>query len=254
MPRLFASLLCGLLLVSCADTNDNMVVKGTIEGLKKGTLYFQKVEDTALVTLDSIEINGNPDFSFSTDIESPEMFYLYLDKADGNDMNDQLEFFGEPGEITIHTTHDFFAHEARVEGSDSHKKLKEYRTMMGQFSGKNLNLIKESLEAQKEGNQALLDSLNSAIEKNNQRGYLYTVNFVFNNRESFVTPYLVLSELSALNEKYLDSINNSIAPEVAQSKYGKQLAEFVEEIKKTGNTEEAKSVESENISEADSAS
>ena len=231
-----------------------MIVKGTIEGLKKGTLYFQKVEDTTLVTLDSLVINGNPDFNFTTEIESPEMFYLYLDKADGNEMNDQLEFFGEPGEITINTTHDFFAHEAQIEGSESHKKLKEYKGMMGQFTGKNLNLIKASFEARKEGNVELADSLSIAIEKNSQRGYLYTVNFVFNNTESYVTPYIVLTELSALNQKYLDSINNSISPEVANSKYGKQLAEFLEEVKSDDGAEGAQAEKQENTSDADSAS
>lgn len=246
MPRIFASLLCGLLLISCSNNEDNMIVQGTVEGLKKGTLYFQKVEDTTLVTLDSLEISGDPNFKFSTHIESPELFYLYLDKADGNEMNDQLEFFGEPGEITIKTSHDFFAPEAVVEGSESHKKLMEYRRMMGQFTEKNLNLIKESLEAGKDGNLEMVDSLNTAIEKNGKRGYLYTVNFVFNNTDSYVTPYIVLSELNGLNKKYLDSINGSITPEVAGSKYGKALATFVEEVKKeetAGNEKETASEE-----------
>lgn len=232
MPRIFASLLCGLLLISCSQKDDNMTVKGTVDGLKKGTLYFQKFEDTTLVTLDSLVINGDPSFAFSTHVESPEVFYLYLEKADGNDFNDQFEFFGEPGEITINSSHDYFASEAVVEGSASHAKLKEYRKMMGQFSDKNLELIKASLEAGQKGKQELVDSLNMAIDRVGQRGYLYTLNFVFNNTDSYVAPYIALTELNALNTKYLDSINKIISPEVAASKYGKRLAEYVEEIKK----------------------
>lgn len=248
MPRLFASLLCGLLLISCSEQKDTMTVQGTIDGLKKGTLYFQKVDDTTMVTLDSLVINGDPSFQFSTTVESPEMFYLYLDKADGNDMNDQLEFFGEAGAITINTTHDFFAAEAKVEGSASHEKYNEFMGMKNQFSEKNLDLIKKSFEAGKEGKLDLADSLNIAIDKNGQRGYLYTLNFVFNNKDSYVAPYVTLTELSGLTTKYLDSINKAITPEVANSKYGKALAEFVEEVKKQEDT--AANVESKTDTES----
>ena len=89
------SILC--LVVSCSsETENTMTVNGTIKGLKKGTLYLQHVEDTTLVTVDSLEIEGTGSFTFKTELESPEIFYLYLDKKDNNDINDRLLFFAEP--------------------------------------------------------------------------------------------------------------------------------------------------------------
>lgn len=231
MPRIFASLLCVLVLASCSTNENEMMVTGTIEGLKKGTLYFQKVEDTTLVTLDSLVIDGDPAFSFATEVATPEVFYLYLDKADGNAMNDMLEFFGEPGAINITTSHDYFAAEAKVEGSPSHDKYVEYSRMMAKFSEKNLELIKESLEAGQKGDLTAVDSLNLVREKNTQRGYLYTVNFAFNNADSYVTPYIALNQLGQLGPKYLDSLAQAITPEVMSSKYGKEFADFIEEVK-----------------------
>ena len=64
-------------------TGDAMIVTGKIEGLRKGTLYLQKIEDTLLVNVDSTLVKGSPNFEFKTLINTPEVFYLYLDKEDG---------------------------------------------------------------------------------------------------------------------------------------------------------------------------
>ena len=48
-----------------------------------------------MVNVDSVEVNGNPDFKFKTEIESPEIYYLYLIKEDGDSLNDRILFFAE---------------------------------------------------------------------------------------------------------------------------------------------------------------
>ena len=101
---LFASLI-GFLVVACFDTTTEktMTITGTIDGLKKGKLFFQTIKDSTLITLDSLELRGDGNFSFSSEVESPALYYLYLDKADNNSINDRITFFGEPGEIQVNT-------------------------------------------------------------------------------------------------------------------------------------------------------
>ncbi|MCM5661779.1 DUF4369 domain-containing protein [Galbibacter mesophilus] len=231
MYRLLLATIIAFAFASCGNENDNMTVNGTIEGLRKGTVYFQKVADSTLVTIDSVVINGNPTFNFSTNVESPEVFSLYLDKNDGNNLNDRLDFFGEPGAITITTSRDYFAPEAKVEGSKSHEDWMSYKKIISKFSEKNLELIKETLEAQKEGKLALADSLQKVSNSNLKRSYLYTLNFIFNHSDSYTAPYITLTDAYNTNVKYLDSINNSLSDEVAESKYGKMLQEYIEELK-----------------------
>ncbi|TRZ41778.1 DUF4369 domain-containing protein [Robertkochia solimangrovi] len=238
MRRRFIAMLTALTLFSCAKESKNMVVNGKIEGLKKGTLYFQRVKDTTLITIDSLQINGNPEFTFSTDIEGPEIFYLYLDKNDGNQLNDRLDFFGEEGTITIKTSRDYFAPEAIVEGSATNNKLYEYRKMRSKFSNKNLELIKSKFEAEKNGDAEIADSLITELNRNQQRSFLYTVNYIFNNSDSYVTPYLVLTEAPNLTVKYLDSINNMLSEPVAKSKYGTALKKYIEKIKEGENSKD----------------
>lgn len=87
--------LIGLLLFSCSkEEGKQMVVSGQVAGLKKGVLYLQHVPDSTLVTMDSLEIRGDGSFQFEIPMEYPELFYLYLDKADQNEVNDRIPFFG----------------------------------------------------------------------------------------------------------------------------------------------------------------
>ncbi len=127
---LYSLILLGLVVSCTGETENTMTVNGNIKGLKKGTLYLQHVKDTTLVTVDSLEIEGNGNFTFKTELESPEIYYLYLNKKDNNDVNDRLTFFAEPGLINITTNWNSFDTKAKITGSKSHEKLEEYLKVM----------------------------------------------------------------------------------------------------------------------------
>ncbi len=209
-----------------------MFVSGKVKGLKKGTLYLQNVPDSTLVTIDSLEVNGDGNFSFKTELESPEIFYLYLNKKDNNEINDRITFFGEPGNIIINTHWNTFDSNAKIEGSATQKKLEEYRKTMTRFNKRSIELIQGETNSEVTLDSIQLDSIQKLTEKNIQRGYVYAINFALHNKDSYIAPYIALTEISDANIKYLDSINNSLAPEVADSKYGKALRNFLA-IKKT---------------------
>ena len=56
-------------------------------------------------------------------------------------------------------------------------------------------------------------------------------NFAVRNGEYEVAPYIALTELVNANIQLLDTVNNSMSPEVKATKYGQQLNTFVAEIK-----------------------
>lgn len=218
-----------LFLISCSeDTTNTMFVTGNVKGLKKGTLYLQHVPDSTLVTIDSLEVDGDGNFSFKTDLESPEIFYLYLNKKDNNEINDRITFFGESGNITINTNWNTFEANAKIEGSATQKKLEEYRKTMTKFNKRSIELMQGEVNSEVTLDSIQLDSIQKLTEKNIKRGYVYAINFALNNKHSYIAPYIALTEVSDANIKYLDSINNSLTPEVASSKYGKALKNFLE--------------------------
>ncbi|MCK0192256.1 DUF4369 domain-containing protein [Arenibacter sp. F20364] len=233
MKKIIMVAVLAITIASCAGSTENtMTVTGNVKGLKKGTLYLQHIADTTLVTVDSLVVDGDGNFTFSTELKSPELYYLYLDKKDNNSINDRITFFGEPGNITINTNWNTFDLNAKIEGSKSNDKLKEYLEVMSKFNTKDLEYARLSMDPKTLGDSSAFDSLQNLSDKNVKRGYLYAINFALNNADSYVAPYIAVKEVADANLKYLDSINNTLSVDVANSKYGKELKEHIENLKK----------------------
>ncbi len=232
MRTILISLFSAFFIISCGDgiTENTMIVTGKVKGLKKGTLYLQHISDSTLVVVDSLLVEGDGSFSFQTELESPEIFYLYLNKKDNNDINDRITFFGEPGTTTIHTAWNTFDTDAKIKGSKSHQKLEEYQNIMSQFNKRNLEILQSSINRENPLDSLQLDSLQRASDKNAKRGYVFAINFALNNKDSYIAPYIATSEVPDANPKYLDSIQKVLSPEVADSKYGRELKALLEKV------------------------
>lgn len=235
MKNIFYIVTLVVLLFSCGgnDTVKTMTVSGVVKGLKKGTLYLQHIPDSTLVVIDSLQINGDGSFSFQTELDGPEIFYLYLNKNDNNTINDRITFFGEPGDISINTSWNTFDTQADIKGSKTNDKYREFQKTMSRFNKKNLELMQASIESKAPLDSLQLDSLQKLTDKNIKKGYAFALNFALNNPSSPLAPYIAVNEVSDANLIYLDSIHNSMTPEVATSKYGIRLTKLLEERKKS---------------------
>jgi hypothetical protein len=234
MKKLIIAFVALLLLYSC-DKNEsktNLHLTGNIKGLKKGTLYIQRVVDTSLVAIDTLVIDGNSTFESDLNIESPEMLYLFLDRGVSNSMDNNILFFAEPGKMNIDTNLDSFIASAKITGSKNHAKYEEYKKINVRFRDENLDMIALKFKAVKSNNPKALDSLNAKQDNNTKRKYLFATNFAINNSDYEVSPYIALSDIYDINIKYLDTIQKSMSPKVAKSLYGKKLTEYVARIKK----------------------
>jgi hypothetical protein len=222
------------LLVACNknESKTNLHITGNVKGLKEGTLYIQHIVDTSLVVIDSIKIDGNSNFISNIDLKSPEMLYLYLDKGVTNSLDNNILFFAEPGTITIETNLDSFIASAKITGSENQKLYEEYKKVNSRFNDENLTLIQNKFNAIKSNNTKAVDSINARQESNIKRKYLYATNFAINNKNHEVSPYIALAEIYDINIKYLDTIQKSMTPKVANSLYGKKLTRYVAKIKK----------------------
>jgi anion-transporting ArsA/GET3 family ATPase len=223
-----------LLLYSCnkEESKTNLLLTGTIKGLKKGTLYIQRVVDTSLVAIDTIVIDGTSTFETNLKLDSPEMFYLFLDRGVTNSMDNNIMFFAEPGKINIETNLESYIASAKITGSKNQEKYEEYQKINTRFRDENLDMIEQKFNALKSNNTKVIDSLNAKQDNNTKRKYLFATNFAINNREYEVAPYIALSDIYDINLKYLDTIQKSMSPKVAKSLYGKKLTEYVAKIRK----------------------
>lgn len=228
-----------LFFVGCSSNTGNLTLSGTVKGLKKGTLYLQKFEDTVLISVDSVVIDGNSDFVFHQTIEEPEVFYLWVKPKDASLKDDRVRFFAEPGTMTINTVLDKFGSQARITGSSNDSILRDYNKLKQRFIEKNLDLIEERLKLKSDSLIALNENRQQRLLANQ---YYTTVNFAINNKNLEIAPYLMLSEAPYVNVKYLDTVYNSLDSKIKSSKYGKELELYIQSRKSGDSLESVDSV------------
>ncbi|MBF6608789.1 MAG: DUF4369 domain-containing protein [Flavobacterium sp.] len=224
----FAIAFIGILTACKKEPTGNLIIEGSINGLNKGTLYIQQLQDTVLVAIDSVELRGSSQFTTSIDIDSPEMLYLFLDRGVTNTIDNNLMFFAEPGKININTDLKTFYAGANITGSKNQDLYEEYKKVDARFAEKDLELTQEELLAFKENRVA---ETQLEREANLRRKYLHAINFALNNKEYEIAPYIALAEIPDANVKYLDTIQKSMSEKVANSKYGKMLTKHIAELK-----------------------
>jgi hypothetical protein len=212
-----------------------MHLTGEVKGLKKGTLLLQKIEDTLLVTVDSVGILGDSRFEFSEEIDNVQMYYLYVRLKNGELRDDRIPFFAEPGEINIKTTLKNFQVDARITGSRNQDALYEYEKLRQRYNEKNLDNIEARFKAIKDGNDSLVSAIETRRNSLINSKYFMTVNFALNHNDYELAPYLMLSEAFNSKIKFLDTVYNALTPKIKDSKYGKALESFIKNRKIEGN-------------------
>ncbi|WP_299159903.1 DUF4369 domain-containing protein [uncultured Tenacibaculum sp.] len=229
MKKFIAICAFSIMAFACSSKKEgNMVVKGQIKGLKKGTLYLQKMNDTVLVAVDSMALLGDDKFILTDNVESPVMYYLTFN---GNAKDKHLMFFGEKGEITINDNIEEFGFKPEIIGSKNQDVMKKFREIDRRFKDQRLDFIQKDFEARKSQDEDLIKQVEADYKKMIRRRFLFSTNFAVTNADSEAAPYIALSELFDANIQLLDTINNSLTDKVKNSDYGKRLQKFVSDIK-----------------------
>tara|TARA_B110000967_G_scaffold111352_1_gene113970 strand:- start:22705 stop:23409 length:705 start_codon:yes stop_codon:yes gene_type:complete len=217
-----------LILAGCSKkTGVEMYLSGEVYGLKKGTLYLEKIKDGRYSKLDSFAVQDNGKFELNSTEESGEMHFLSLDRQEDK----TISFFGENSHITINTNLEKFVLQAKISGSKNDEKWRSYINMTSKFQNQNLEIIKANFEAQRDKDERKMDSLSKKSAQWLKRKYLYTTNFAISNSDSEVAPYLALTALTDANIQLLDTIQKSLSDRVKISAYGKELNAFLKTIR-----------------------
>ena len=215
-----------LAIISCSSNENKMTISGNVEGLMKGTLYLQYEKDSTVVNIDSVYLKGESNYKLTTNIIEPDIYYLYLDKEDGDSLNDIIPFFGNKGEIEINTRLSTFDSSYEIKGSKNSDLLQEYNSIMRQYKSQNLDLLEIFYNAQIENNQKRIDSVNLELENLIRKKYLYTLNFSITNSENEISPYIAVSQIPDANIELLRKLYDTLTLGIKVSKYGKILRDI----------------------------
>lgn len=209
-----------------------MQVEVFVKDLKKGTLYLERVQDSILVAVDSMQITQEKPIVLEADLNHPELFYVLLDRNKADDFDNRIPFFGEAGNISIQTTLEGYVTKAEVVGSPTQDIFNSYNKVISQFNNEELDLLAAYLQAQISQNSdslALLEKQSTSLAK---RKILFTANFAVNNNTSVIAPYLALYNLTSDSKSLLDTIAASMSDDVRNSSYGKQLRDYLADAEK----------------------
>ena len=210
-----------------SESNNYMSVSGKIDGLRKGKLYLQQFVDSVFISIDSTEVNNEFEFNLSTSINEPDIYYLYLDKFDGDSLNDRIKFFGNSGEIVINSRLKTFDTNAEILGSDNQTLMEEYISIIRKFNFENLDLLEIYYDSQIKGDNKRFDSVNDAINNLIKRKYLYSLNFATTNADYEISPFIVTTEIPDANKELLKQVYDKFNDSIKVSKYGKLLMEII---------------------------
>ena len=215
-----------LFFFNCTNNiNKNISISGSIKGLRKGKLYLQKyVDDSILVNIDSLKIDGVENFEFSDSLGEAQFYFLALKKDETDTTTQKIPFFAEKGKIEINTRLNTYLSSAKVEGSENQILWDEYLMIMRKFNNQNIELVKDYLEKKGEFDSKKRDKI---FEKKNnlisRKKILFSLNFAMNNSDKEISAYIGLYELNNISKKYLDSLYSKLNTNIKKSFYGKKL-------------------------------
>ncbi len=227
MKKYLAIIVLSVFIISCNSKQGNMIVKGKIKNFQKGKVYLEKMQDTVLVKVDSVTLDGDNHFVLSDNIESPQIYYISI-----SDSDKYLQFFGEKGTISVVSDLKYFGYKPLIKGSKNQELFDKYTVNNKKFNNLYLDLIKEKFDAKKDKDTIKLNNILKKLKSVERRKYLYTINFAVNHAGFEVAPYLVLTEIPKVNPKLLDTIEKAMTAKVKNSLYGKKFVAFLAQSKK----------------------
>ncbi|WP_298951609.1 DUF4369 domain-containing protein [uncultured Nonlabens sp.] len=233
MKKVFFILIAIIFTASCNDSNSsNFSVSGTVDGIKVGKIFLQRLQDSTLVNVDSVVFDGESEFKLKASLSQPEIMYLHLDVKDGTEFNDRLMFFAEDTTMTMNSTWNNFVNDAVFTGSKNQKLYDTYLKNSKRLNAVYTDLVKKSMSlTDQTRTKEVTDSIYTAYEKYLRRKVLHAINYaqLYNDKE--VAPYLLVSEASEANPILLDSVYRSMPKKIQTTVYGKQLSELINNAK-----------------------
>ena len=203
----------------------NLLVEGTVKGLRLGTLQIKQLQKDSLVVVDSVKVDGDEKFAFHTTIDEPQVMVLVLPEVkDG-----RIMFFAAPNDtIHIFTFVESFGLNPIVKGGINQTEKNAYDKMIKQFNNKEMDLFKAKFEAGKQHLLQEADSLGKKLDNLQRKRKLYTLNFIFRNKDKAIAPYIAMMEFYN-NPKALDTIYKTLPENIKQSVYAKQIKKILEQ-------------------------
>ena len=206
-----------IFLGACQSNSTSYEISGNISNLDSGKVYLIKAENGEALAIDSSDIVAGK-FEFKGEASVPEMHYLRLNQQDYF-----TQFFLENASIKVEADKDSITG-AVVSGSPSTDILNVYIEELDEMNAEMTQYQQEYAQAAASGNSEEVERIQINYQATMDNMIVYVKNFVKENSNSIVAPFLTLSVLAnELEYNELKPLVDSFSPELSESVYMKEL-------------------------------
>lgn len=224
MNKLSIFLLVSIFLISCARKNDSYTIKGNVTGVDTGMIILQKYETDQWVKIDSTRIE-NGKFTFKGTTALPEMWYLTI-----KEKQVFVPLFVENSMIDVEVFADSID-KVNIKGSISHDIYKRYQELNKSLDLQIAEVYKEWKKAKEIKDSVMMrqtDSISTVLDGQMKQNL---VDFIKNNNQTVVSPYLIIRNAWQFNLQELQEMINGLDTSLEASVYMQQLKARVELLK-----------------------
>jgi peroxiredoxin len=227
MKKNWLFLILPVLMIAC-DTSTvkekPFTLQGEVTSYESGWVHMLKREQGQFITIDSTMVD-NGVFVFEGKIDHPRFTYLKLEGQ-----QNYITFFLEPGEIALEVSADNPG-EPVISGSQSHAVYQAFVEDSKHYDKKMSDLYAEYLEAQKEGNDALMAEIDQQYNELDSDRKDYIVRYINNNSGSPVAAFIALRNLYQLDLDELEKMATGFDPDIRTSSYVADLNQRIDRLR-----------------------
>lgn len=224
MKKLSIFLLVIIFLISCTRKNDSYTIKGKVTGIDAEMIILQKYETDQWIKIDSSRIE-NGKFTFKGTTALPEMWYLAI-----KEKQVFAPLFVENSMIDVEIFTDS-TDKVNIKGSISHDIYQHYQELNKSLDIRIAEVYKEWKKAKESKDSVMMrqtDSISTVLDRQMKQNL---VDFINNNRQTVVSPYLIIRNAWQFNLPELEELVNGLDTSLETSVYIQQLKKRIELLK-----------------------
>lgn len=227
MKKITLLVLLAAIIFSCnPPVKNGFTITGSLDTSVSSWVFLQKKIDGPLTSVDSVMMEDGK-FTFEGTAEYPEVYYVNITGT-----KSLIPFFLEPAKINMEiNTEDL--DKSRITGSRSQEEYDNYLNLLDQYNFKlreNYSMYAKAQEIGDEDKAAFYDSL--IIDIDNQRTR-FVMDFIMENNQSPITPYLVYRNLYNYDLAGLNKVVSNLDTTLNASPYMPLLMDYLKTLKRT---------------------
>ena len=206
--------------------SNEFTINGRMDTVFIGAVYLQQRLDGPFNTIDSAVLTDGK-FFFKGTIDYPEMYYLNIKGS-----KSLIPFFLEPSRINI-AVNTSEINKSKISGSASQAEYDKYLDQLDQYNFRireDYTMRKKAEELGDREKMLHFDSLLSVVD--DERSH-FIKDFIKNNNNSPITPYLLYRNLYDYDLHELDEAMSNFDTTLQVSPYMPFLADYLRVLKRT---------------------